>query len=83
MQMTCNKLSVVFGFKLPSFSFLVFALFFASCERGAVETSEDPVSWPEINRFDDIAFQADGYARVEDLKAVRELIADLYWRAKP
>ena len=82
MQMTCNKPSVVFGYKLPSFSFLVFALFFASCERGTVETSEDPVSWPEINRFDDIAFQADGYARVEDLKAVRELMADLLLAGK-
>ena len=82
MQMTCNKISVVFGFKLPSFSFLIFALFFASCERGTVETSEDPVSWPEINRFDDIAFRADGYARVEDLTAVRELMADLLLAGK-
>jgi len=82
MQMTCNKPSVVFGFKLPPFSFLVFALFFASCERGPVETSEDPVSWPEINRFDDIAFQADGYARVKDLTSVRELKADLLLAGK-
>ena len=40
------------------------------------------MSWPEINRFDDIAFQADGYARVKDLTAVRELMADLLLAGK-
>ena len=39
--------------------------------------SETPVSWPEITRFDDIAFRADGFTRVEDLSAVRELLDEL------
>lgn len=67
----------MFGTKIQSFFFLIFAFFFASCERGVEESTEDKVSWPEITRFDDVAFRADGYVRVEDLPAVREFLPDL------
>ena len=77
MQMTCNKFSISFGPKIRPFFFAILALIFASCERGVEESTEDEVSWPEITRFDDVAFQADGYVRVDDLPAVRELLPDL------
>jgi hypothetical protein len=77
MQMTCNN----FPFKIhqcfiPSLSISV-ALIFGSCDRSLSEIEEETVSWPEINRFDDLAFQADGLARVEELGTVRELLTEL------
>ena len=39
--------------------------------------NEDIVAWPEITRFDDLAFRADGLVRVEDLAAVRDMLVDL------
>ncbi|MEM1184977.1 MAG: hypothetical protein AAGI53_08225 [Planctomycetota bacterium] len=46
-----------------------------SCSQEA--SSEEPVSWPELARFDDLAFRADGFARVGDLDAVQEARAEL------
>ena len=77
LQVTCNKRSLVFGSKVLFFFSIPLLLICISCERGATEIGEDTVSWPEITRFDDIAFRADGYVRVKDYSAVRELYGDL------
>ena len=58
------------------FCFLI-ALIIASCGPSESPTVDDSVSWPEINRFDDLAFRADGYARVSDFSAIREMKKDL------
>ena len=49
----------------------------SSCKRSGTEPSDEPVAWPEIAHFDDVAFMADGYARVGDIAAVRESHAEL------
>ena len=77
MQMTCNKFSISYSPKIHPLFFPIFALVFASCERAVEESTDDEVSWPEITLFDDVAFRADGYVRVEDLPAVREFLPDL------
>ena len=77
MQMTCNSIPALLSVKFQYSFFLIFACFFASCERGVEESTDDEVSWPEITLFDDVAFRADGYVRVEDLPAVREFLPDL------
>ena len=82
MQMICNKILAVFGSQTFFFFYLALALLSISCERGDMELTEESVTWPEIARFDDIAFRADGYARVEDLTAVRELHAELLLAGK-
>ena len=82
MQMICNKILAVFGSQTFFFFYLALALLSISCERGDMELTEESVTWPEIARFDDIAFRADGYARVEDLSAVRELHAELLLAGK-
>jgi hypothetical protein len=77
MQMTCNKLPRIFGSRILFFFSIPLFLICVSCERGVTKTDEEPVLWPEITRFDDIAFRADGYVRVKDYSAVRELYGDL------
>ena len=79
--MICNKSAFTSPNKL-FFVLLAFASIVVSCERAELETVQEQVSWPEITRFDDIAFRADGYIRVEDISAVRELLADLLLAGK-
>ena len=59
------------------FFYLSLILLLSSCERSDNEIAEETVSWPEIVNFDNLAFQADGLVRVQDLVAVRDLHADL------
>ena len=70
MQMTCNNLPFKIHQCFISFLSISLALIFGSCDRSLSEIEEETVSWPEINRFDDLAFQADGLARVEELGTV-------------
>ena len=63
--------------KISQFILLSLILLFSACERSGEEISEETVSWPEIADFDNLAFQADGLVRVQDLEAVRDLHADL------
>ena len=77
MQMTCNNLPFKIYQSLIPFLCISLALIFGSCDRSLTEMEEETVSWPEINRFDDLAFQADGLARVEELGTVRELLSEL------
>ena len=63
--------------KISQFILLSLILLFSACERSGEEISEETVSWPEIVDFDNLAFQADGLVRVQDLEAVRDLHADL------
>ena len=77
MQMTCNNLPFKIHQCFISFLSISLALIFGSCDRSLSEIEEETVSWPEINRFDDLAFQADGLARVEELGTVRELLPEL------
>ena len=63
--------------KTSPFFYLSLILLLSSCERSANEIAEETVSWPEIADFDNLAFQADGLVRVQDLEAVRDLHADL------
>ena len=79
--MICNKSAFTSPYKL-FFVLLAFASIVVSCERAELETVQDQVSWPEITHFDDIAFRADGYVRVEDISAVRELLAGLLLAGK-
>ena len=50
-------------------------LILAACTRDDVEGT--PVAWPELVRFDEIAYRADGLARTGDLGAVNDLRAEL------
>ena len=77
MQMTCNNFPFKIYQSLIPFLCISLALIFGSCDRSLSEMEEETVSWPEINRFDDLAFQADGLARVEELGTVRELLSEL------
>ena len=77
MQMTCNNFPFKIYQSLVPFLCISLALIFGSCDRSLPEMEEETVSWPEINRFDDLAFQADGLARVEELGTVRELLSEL------
>jgi hypothetical protein len=79
--MICNKSAFTSPNKL-FFVLLAFASIVVSCERAELETVQEQVSWPEITRFDDIAFRADGYVRVEDISGVREVLADLLLAGK-
>ena len=63
--------------KTTLFLSLSFVLTFISCERSDIQNENETVSWPEITQFDNLAFQADGLARVKDLSAVRELHSEL------
>ena len=63
--------------KTSPFFYLSLILLLSSCERSDNEIAEETVSWPEIVNFDNLAFQADGLVRVQDLVAVRDLHADL------
>ena len=63
--------------KTSPFFYLSLILLLSSCERSANEIAEETVSWPEIADFDNLAFQADGLVRIQDLEAVRDLHADL------
>jgi len=75
--MTCNNVSSKVGFSTLAFWCVILALTGISCERQTVEELEEAVSWPEITRFDDIAFRADGLARVDDIAAVRAMRTEL------
>ena len=75
--MTCNNFPFKIYQSLIPFLCISLALIFGSCDRSLTEIEEETVSWPEINRFDDLAFQADGLARVEELGTVRELLSEL------
>ena len=77
MQMTCNNFPFKIYQSLIPCLCISLALIFGSCDRSLSEMEEETVSWPEINRFDDLAFQADGLARVEELGTVRELLSEL------
>ena len=77
MQMTCNNFPFKIHQSLIPFFCISLALILGSCDRSLTEMEEETVSWPEINRFDDLAFQADGLARVEELGTVRELLSEL------
>jgi len=77
MQMTCNNFPFKIYQSLIPFLCISLALIFGSCDRSLSEMEQETVSWPEINRFDDLAFQADGLARVEELGTVRELLSEL------
>lgn len=61
--------------------FLVFILLSASltisCNRSVVNQSDEAVSWPQLVRFDEIAYRADGFARAGDLASVREFRDDI------
>tara|TARA_Y100001934_G_C12290061_1_gene744352 strand:- start:388 stop:1227 length:840 start_codon:yes stop_codon:yes gene_type:complete len=61
---------------------LLISLIAASCGPNNSPTDEDLVSWPEITRFDDLAFRADGFARVNDFSAIREIKKELLDAAK-
>ena len=63
--------------KKSFFIYLSLILFFSACERSGEDISQETVSWPEIVNFDNLAFQADGLVRIQDLEAVRDLHADL------
>ena len=56
---------------------LCLALLTSSCKRSGVGGSDEPVSWPEIVRFDELAYRAEGFARVGDLDSIRESRAEL------
>ena len=75
--MTCNNFPFKIHQSLIPFFCISLALILGSCDRSLTEMEEETVSWPEINRFDDLAFQADGLARVEELGTVRELLSEL------
>ena len=63
--------------KILSSCLLFYVLACTSCEKSVSRSNEDIVAWPEITRFDDLAFRADGLVRVEDLAAVRDMLVDL------
>lgn len=46
-----------------------------ACTRD--EAGETPVSWPELARFDEVAYRADGFARTGDLATVESMRAEL------
>lgn len=75
--MNCNKVLSEFNATALTFCLMALAMIGVSCEPDETTSDEEPVSWPEITLFDDVAFRADGYVRVEDLPAVRELLPDL------
>ncbi|HAY79399.1 MAG TPA: hypothetical protein DCY79_06285, partial [Planctomycetaceae bacterium] len=49
----------------------------SSCQRDGAGLSGEPVSWQELANFDEIAYRADGLARVGDLAAVHASRAEL------
>ncbi|MEM9281777.1 MAG: hypothetical protein AAGA96_08125 [Verrucomicrobiota bacterium] len=51
------------------------ALIASSCKPGGGESGE--VSWPELNRLDEIAYRAEGLTRVGDFGLVRESLPEL------
>ena len=75
--MNCNKIISEFNTAVLPFCLIALAMIGVSCEPNETTRDEETVSWPEITLFDDVAFRADGYVRVEDLPAVRELLPDL------
>ena len=77
MQMTCNKSFSQFNNAALPFCLIALAMIGVSCEPGAPSSDDEAVTWPEITRFDDVAFRADGYARVEDIAAVRAMRTEL------
>ncbi len=58
---------------------LCLALIAGSCKRGGAGagTGDEPVSWPELTRLDEVAYRVDGFARAGDLASVRESLSDL------
>ena len=58
---------------------LSLAVVASSCKRGGNTGpgAGEEVSWPELNRFDELAYRADGLARTGDLPAVRESLSEL------
>ena len=77
LQVTCNKVLLFLGSNFIFFFSIPLFLICISCERVATQIDEETVSWPEIIRFDDLAFRADGYARVSDFSAIREMKKEL------
>ena len=62
------------SFGLPSLLLLCLTLATA-CSRD--DAGDTPVSWPELVRFDEIAYRADGLARTGDLASVEEMREEL------
>ncbi len=58
---------------------LCLSLIATSCKRNGTGsgTGDQPVSWPELARFDEVAYRADGLARAGDLASVRESLSGL------
>ena len=78
MQMTCNKYTADMPGLFVYIPLVVLALTGTSCERVNNELEKEKVVvWPEINRFDDLAFRADGLVRVKDLDAARAMHSEL------
>ena len=61
------------GFK--SLLLLTLALAITACTRD--DAGDTPVSWPELVRFDEVAYRADGFARTGDLATVEEMRDEL------
>lgn len=59
-------LAMALAFLLPALS---------SCSRD--DSGTEPVAWPELARFDEIAYRADGLVRTGDAEAVEELRPEL------
>jgi len=60
------------------FSLLLPILLFSSaCERRPADAPNAVVSWPELSRFDELAFVAEGFARTDDVKALMEMRREL------
>ena len=61
--------------RLPFLLLICLTLGTTACNRDAVE--ESPVSWPELARFDEIAYNAEGLARTGDLVSVEGMRDEL------
>lgn len=55
---------------------LCLALVASSCKRDGGGSGE-PVSWPELNQLDEVAYRAEGFVRVGDFVTVRESFSEL------
>ena len=53
--------------------FLALTVLAVACTRD--DGGDTPVAWPELVRFDEVAYRADGFARTGDLATVEEMRA--------